>query len=102
MHKVMVRVRNKKGESKSFRRAGVVFSPDWREYNLTADQLDRVNAEPMLEIGSPNLLYPIDEALDLIAAAVTVAEVEEITEGDGRAPVVKACAEKIAALKKGK
>jgi hypothetical protein len=41
--------------------------------------------------GAP-LLYTLDESLQLITAAVTIAEIEEVTTGDTRTEVVEAAA----------
>lgn len=40
------------------------------------------------------LFYPENEALELIDAALTIAEVDEITEGDSRKKVLKAAEKK--------
>jgi hypothetical protein len=50
MTTVEIRTVNRKGENKTFWRAGVKFGPEWEAHDLTADQLKAVKAEPALEV----------------------------------------------------
>lgn len=57
------------------------------------------NIAPSASSSKANLLYSVKEALELIAAAVTIAEVDEVIEGDTRQNVLDAAASKKAELK---
>jgi hypothetical protein len=50
MQTVEVRTVNRKGENRTFRRAGVKFGPEWEAHELTVDQLKAVKAEAALEV----------------------------------------------------
>jgi hypothetical protein len=50
MPKIKVKVNARKGEKKNFRRAGIEFTPEWTEHEVTDEQLAAIEAEPMLEV----------------------------------------------------
>ena len=57
-----------------------------------------LDLEPAIQKEPENLLYPENEALELIKEALTIAEVDEIIEGDTRKKVLKAAEKRKKAL----
>lgn len=92
-----VRVRNGKGEKRTFWRCGFKFHPEWENFELTPDQLERIIDETMLEAEEIKGLSAA-EVIDRIKELDSVDDILELTAKDSRKTVRKAADKRIAKI----